>query len=426
MRMFSRIALGATVMVFAASGPALGQQTVKRGLVWDNRPSIVFGKDINVDIRMKLQTDWRTFDPDVDEELFDFHSLRFGLKGELTKHFDFEIEREVKEDGELGDWKDLYLNWRTHDAFSIQGGRFKMPFGAEQLTGPTDTDFAYRSLASTIIAPARDKGGMVYGRFFGRGLTYQAGVFRGDGDNGELQEDQFVSEGEDLPQIGPSFAGRVTAAVLRSLPVPERLKSLRVGAAYTNAELPEGLNSLRGESVFGTEVYFEPVYVKGRRQRIGTEVEWTPGSFGIKAEWMEAREDRLNQSNRNEDLSDFISTGWFVGGTWVVTGENKGDSIVPEKALLRGGIGAIEIGARYDQLGFASATSEGTAFTNPRADHLVPNTDRVWTMGLNYFPNRWLRLTVNAIHEDFEDTSRSIVPGTQGFWSGLFRFQLVF
>jgi phosphate-selective porin len=110
----------------------------------------------------------------------------------------------------------------------------------------------------------------------------------------------------------------------------------------------------------------------------------------------------------------------------VVTGESKGDSITPKKPLFKGGIGAIEIGARYDQLGFASASTEGPAFTNPRAEHLVPNTDQVWTIGANYFPNRWVRLVGNAIHENFADTNRSIVKGTAGFWAILFRFQLVF
>jgi phosphate-selective porin len=183
---------------------------------------------------------------------------------------------------------------------------------------------------------------------------------------------------------------------------------------------------LKGKSLFGTKTYFQPVYVKGRRQRLGSEFQWTPGSFGLKAEWMQVRDDRLQQSNRNQDLSDFLATGWFVSGTWVVTGESKGDTVTPKKPLFKGGIGAIEVGARHDELGFGSATSTGVAFTNPRSDHLVHNTDRVWTLGVNYFPNRWVRLVINAIHENFEDPSRSIKSGTASFWSGLFRFQLVF
>lgn len=429
MKTFSRIALGTMVIVLAVAGPALAQKKKKeekRGLVWDNRPSLVLGKDIHVDLRMKLQTDWRWFTPDVGEPLYDFRSLRFGLKGEATKHVEFEIEREVSRGGEPGDWKDVYLTWKTFHAISVQGGRFKMPFSAEQLTGPDDTDFAYRSLGASTIAPGREKGGMVFGRFFGRGLTYQAGVFNGDGDNGKLTSEQFVPTGEPQPEAGPSVAGRVTVAALRPLGVPDRLKSLRVGAAYTYGELPEGLNSLKGKSVFGTTTYFKQVYVKGHRQRIGTEIEWTPANFGIKAEWMQAREDRLNQGNRNEDLSDFLSTGWYVDGTWVVTGERKGDSVTPAKPLFKGGIGAIEIGARYDELGFSSASTAGPAYTNPRANHLVPNTDQVWTTGVSYFPNRWVRLVLNGVHESFQDKNRTIKSGTNGFWTVLFRFQLVF
>ena len=85
-------------------------------------------------------------------------SLRIGLKGELTRHFDFEIERELDSDGQWQDWKDVYLNWDTFDRLSVRGGRFKMPFGFEQNLGRTELDFIYRARASTQLTPARDKG----------------------------------------------------------------------------------------------------------------------------------------------------------------------------------------------------------------------------------------------------------------------------
>ena len=40
----------------------------------------------------------------------------------------------------------------------IKAGRFKIPFGREQLTGLTETDFIYRSGISTYLAPGRDVG----------------------------------------------------------------------------------------------------------------------------------------------------------------------------------------------------------------------------------------------------------------------------
>ena len=414
----------ALLLMLACAGPAFAQK--KRGLVWDDRPSIVFGEDVKIDLRAKLQFDWRKFDPQIDEDTFDFRTARVALKGDLTKHFDFEVERGIETQGRFGDWKDVYLNWSTFDELRIKAGRFKMPFGLEQNTGATDIDFAYRSLASQIIAPGRDRGVMAYGQISGNDLTYEFGVFDDDGDNGELREPQFVEAGEDLNDVGPSYAGRITANVLKPLPVADKLKSMRFGVAYTTAQIPEGLNSLRGQSVYGTEDFFEPVYVKGRRQRYGAQFDWTPGPTGFKAEWMQSREERIGQSNRNQDLSDFVGTGWYASGTWFVTGEDKDDNINPKTPLFQGGIGAIEIGARYDQLEFGSASKDGPAFTNPRAEHLVSNSDRVWTFGVNWMLNRWVRVITNAAHETFDDASRTPDRGTDKFWSGLIRLQVVF
>ena len=386
----------------------------QRGLVWNDRPTIVFGNDVTLSIRAKVQLDWRNFDPQIDEDTYDFRTARVGLKGDLTKHFDYEIERAIDEDGQFQDWKDVYLNWTTFDAFRIRAGRFKMPFGLEQNTGATDVDFAYRSLASSTIAPARDRGVMAYGKLGNYG--YEVGVFDDDGDNGELKEPQFVEANRELVGVGPSYAGRLTADLFGA----------NFGVAYTNSRVPEGLNSLRGQSVFGTEDFFEPVYVKGRRERFGAQFEWTPGPTGVKAEWMRSSEQRRGQSNRNENLSTFVGTGWYVSGTWLVTGENKDSDVSPRRPLFQGGIGAIEIGARYDQLEFGSAGKTGTAFSNPRADRLLTNSDHVWTLGVNWMLNRWLRVMSNAIHEDFEDASRTPEPGTSSFWSGLMRLQVVF
>jgi phosphate-selective porin len=93
---------------------------------------------------------------------------------------------------------------------------------------------------------------------------------------------------------------------------------------------------------------------------------------------------------------------------------------------LKGGPGAIELAIRYEQLGFESASKSGTSFTNPRAQYLTPNTDSVWTLGVNWIMTKWTRVIVNAIHEDFEDETRTAAPGTRSFWSGLVRLNIVF
>lgn len=403
--------------------PAEAQEAPRRGFVWDGRPSIVLGEDIHVDLRARAVFDWRGFDPNLDEDLYDLNVLRVGLKGDVTRHFDFEIERELEYDGSWEDWKDVYLNWDTFDAFSVRGGRFKMPFGFEQNLSRTDLDFIFRTRISTQLTPARDKGVMVYGRFFGRGLTYEAGWFDSDGDLGKLTEPQFPGTGS--PRLGPTWSGRVTGTPLRPLAGARAWRSLRVGVAYTNGRVPEGLNSLRGETPFGYD-YFEPVYVKGRRQRLGFELDWTPRSFGVRSEWIRSREDRIAQGLGDRDLSDVLGSGWYVAGTWIVTGQDKDDSISMRRALIRGGPGAIELAVRYEELGFGSAAKDGPPLRGPRADHILENRDRIWSVGVNWYAMDHVKIVGNAIHEAFEDAERTPLAGHTAFWSGVLRLQVVF
>ncbi len=409
----------------------------KRGLVWDNRPSIVFGEDINVDLRGRVQLDWRRFDPEVGKDQFDLRTVRIGLKGDLTKHFDWEIEREIDraadleetvEKWQLGDWKDVFVNWTTFEAFSVKGGRFKMPFGLEQTTSVSDLDFAYRALGSVKIAPGRDTGVMAYGELLSGSLVYEAGVFDDDGDNGTLEEFRFAGEGQDisdLEDVGPSVALRVVGELFRRLPVHDRLKGAEFGIAFTTAHVPEGLNSLQGEEVWGYN-FFDRVYVNGRRQRLGAQFDWSPGPAGFKAEWMQSREQRLGQSNRNEDLSDFIGTAWYTSATWIVTGEDKDSDVQPRHPLFGGGIGVVELGVRYDQLTFESDSKSGQDFTNPRSDYLTPNTDSTLTFGVNWLPVRWVKVVANGIRQTFDDVNRAPIFGTASYWSGLLRLQVAF
>ena len=256
---FVVLALCASVLVPLPSA-AQGKPNDKgpeTGVHWRNRPSFQFG-DVRIDLRLKLQFDWRAFDPAIDEDTYDFRVRRGGINGEIGKHIDFQIERDLNPDGK---WRDVFVHWQSYRQLEVTGGRFKVPFGREELVGSTDLDFAFRSLASTAIPPARDRGVMVHGRFFHRGLTYEVGVFDGDGDNGRLEEQQFSVDDQPVT-IGHSFAGRITALPLR--PLSKALQTFRLGFAYGAVEVPEGLNSLRGETVYGTEDFFESVYVKGR------------------------------------------------------------------------------------------------------------------------------------------------------------------
>ena len=386
---------------------------------WRDRPSFQFG-DLRLDLRLKVARDWRRFDPDIAEEDGIWRLRRGGINGEIGDHVEFQIERDLIEDG---DWRDVFVRWNTYRQAQVSAGRFKVPFGREQNVSSSSIDFAARALVSDVVAPGRDKGVMVNGRFLSRGLTYEAGVFNGDGDNGRLREEQFAV-GAEIEDIGPSFAARVTGTPLRRL--AETFETLRVGFAYGGTSVPEGLNSLRGESLYGTVRFFEPVYVNGRRTRMGVEFTYTPGPVGLTAEWMQSRDERKRQGLGDVDLSDLVITGWYTAATWLVTGEDKENFENPRNPLFDGGIGALELAVRYERFGFESAEKIGPAFANPRAEHILPNSDQIWTFGVNWFANRWVRATVNLAREEFEDALRTPQPGASEFWSALGRLQFVF
>ena len=172
--------------------------------------------------------------------------------------------------------------------------------------------------------------------------------------------------------------------------------------------------------------FFERVHVRGRRQRLGLELDWTPGPFGLRAEWIQTHEERLGQGLGDRDLSDLVGTGWYVAGTWIVTGQDKDDNVSMRRSVLHGGPGAIEVAARYEVLGFGSASREGPAFRNPRADHLLENHDRIWTAGVNWYVMPHVKVVANVIRESFDDDERTPLAGETTFWSGVARLQVVF
>ena len=55
-------------------------------------------------------------------------------------------------------WKDVNVNLTYMKNAQVQVGKFKVPFGLDQLTGVTHNDFVYRSLGANYLAPARDIG----------------------------------------------------------------------------------------------------------------------------------------------------------------------------------------------------------------------------------------------------------------------------
>jgi phosphate-selective porin OprO/OprP len=394
-------------------------------------PSLRFGKALRVDFHAKAQGDFRTFWPErkIEEGVFDLHRARIGVEGRFLKHFEFEIERELRDTfrrfyedlDEAGrtdnPWRDVYVNFRYFPDFQIKVGKFKLPFGMDQPQGATKLDFIMRSRIGDLLAPARDKGIMAHGRLFERGLSYQAGYFLQDGENARTSDNEHTG--------GHTLAGRVLVRPLRLIPSPAVTKNIELGMAFTSSNVSEGLKGLRGRTL-AKETFFRHMFVNGRRLRVGTEMNWRPGPFSLQGEFIHVQEQRKKQSLLGQDLPDLISRGWYLTGTWAVTGEQKADEIKPRREFLRErGFGALELAARCEQIRFGSSEHPGIPSRGTRAANILGNSDRVWTFGINWYLNRWVKIQANAVRERIEDTARSPIPGRSRFWGRWFRLQFV-
>ncbi len=416
------IILLSTVAPLRAQAPDEKPDTPPVRFVWNGYPSIRAGI-FRLDVHTKWQADFRKAEQDLSDagNTYETNLKRVGVEGRITNRIEYEIEGELRKDNP---WRNVFVNVELAPALEVRAGKFKMPFSYEELTGATALDFVYRTQLARIIAPAREVGVMAHGRLFGRVVNYQAGWFRHDGENAALREPSFLLPGETAPAADRSIAARVQFEPLRHASGSRDLRRLYLGVAATGARIPEGLNSLRGRSLF-RETFFEPVYVLGHRRRIGTEAAWLPGPVSVKTEWARSYEDRKKQGLLDNDLSDFITTGWYVSGTWVVTGEQKDGGVETRNPIFTKGFGAIEVGARYETISFGSVLKQGIPFDNPRADPLLANSENIWTFGVNWYLNKWGKVVVNGIREAFEDPDRTAIPGKKSGWAGVLRLQFV-
>jgi phosphate-selective porin OprO/OprP len=382
----------------------------------DDHPSIVFGKGTHLDLRARFSADKADSEASTEDSAevstTDLGKRRIGVSGEIANLIEFQIERELTDNDP---WRDVYGEYKQFAVARVRGGKFKIPFSLDENTGASRLDFMYRSLAATHLAPGRDIGVMAFGRVWKRLIGYEAGVFEHDGKNARTNNPDKVFGGQ-------TRAGRVTIEPLRN--VKNAVGDLSLGIAFTQSDVPEGIAGLRGQTVLQQNFFSSANYlVSGARRRTGVELEFLPGPASIKAEWMKVATQRRGQSVEDTDLSPLIGEGWYVSGTYAITGEKKANVNRPKKPLLQGGFGSVEVGARVESLRFRSAASGEQGSRSPRADVILGNRNQVSTFGVNWYINRFFKLQANYIREKLDDPSQGPLPSKASFATKAVRFQ---
>ena len=124
---------------------------------------------------------------------FEMRRARLGVKGKFAKHFNYEVVGNLPGTATL----DIaYLDYAKYNEASVRFGKFKQPWGLEQLTSSNNIDFMERSY-NDQITPGKKLGAMLFGEPK-VGLTYAVSAFQMNDTEQDYRNDKM------------SFAGRGT------------------------------------------------------------------------------------------------------------------------------------------------------------------------------------------------------------------------
>jgi phosphate-selective porin OprO/OprP len=369
---------------------------------------------LKANLTARFSGDMRTAGDDlaVDGTDLTVPSRRLGVSGSISKRITFEVERDFAKTRD--EWRDAYVDVRALKAVQFKTGRFKVPFGREELTGETNLDFVRRSLLGKRLSPGRDTGVMVHGKLLGKAVEYNAGYFAGDGDNSATSTTSAGSH---------ALAARAVVAPFgKAHPL---FRKLEFGADAVRSDVQDQLG-LRAKTVFSDTVFFNHVFVNGRRLRLGGDAEWEYGPASASGELVAASEERNGMGFGSTDLPGVHASGWYAAATWAVTGETKHGWITPRRDLFSGGVGAIELAARTEALRFDDVFYAGSALGLTAPADLTGNADRATTLGINWYLNRFVRVQSNIVFESVRDPRRSPAPVASGrFTNAVFRIEFV-
>lgn len=285
---------------------------------------------------------------------------------------------------------DAHADYRLYDELQFRIGKFKPPVSLERLQSATDLFFAERG-HPTNLAPNRDFGAMIYGNLIPDQLEYQIGVFNGNQDLGNNDNDDDDKKDLVARVFGQPFRNSDTVA----------LQGLGIGVAGSIGER-EGNASRRILPTYKTPgqqdffAYRADTFAEGTHWRLYPQGYWYLGNKGLLAEYALSHE----EVGRGATRGSLEHQAWQVAASYVLTGEdvNFRGGIKPAEDfnIKSGGLGAWEVVAR------AGATDiDNGSFANFADPTLSASKAQTYGAGLNWYLNENFKLAANYEHTTF-------------------------
>ena len=333
-----------------------------------------------LNVSMLLQTLGTVHESDAQRlDEFDLQRMRVAFEGELYGRYLFSVEPQYQPDGV--DLAEAWVGARLCEDSLFMAGRAKVPFSLEEMVPRRHIDFVNFSTLNQF-APAEDHGLVVRGRTLENHLEY--GLSATNGTAGDENNDQ--------KELGARAVWHVFGN--------ETARELQFGIAGTTGRAFADLDGVEIENETKQVVTaFEPgTELDGTRTRVAVEGAWLDGPFGIYGEWMRIDQDLANGANAREVGLE----GFWIAGTWVLTGESKRFSGVrPGHPFVPGGDGngAWQLALRYSQLDLGDEFVSLGAIS-PTA---FPESISTLDVGLNWHMTNHSKLRMHVVHTTYDE-----------------------
>ena len=349
-----------------------------------------------VQIHGYAQADDRMFSSNIrgqELDTFFFRRIRPLFEGTLFNAVDF---RFMPDFGQYNPQiQEAYLEWKTLPYAKFRVGKFKEPIGLEALRQDRDLSFPERSLASDAL-PLRYMGAQVSGSLLSNSVSYAAGYFNGssDGSNGNFQwlpANEFASR----VFLLPFTKTRLTA-----------LRQLGFGLAGSIANQHGAIAGLKTMAQSTFFKYSSSTVADGQHTRISPQGYYYFGPVGILGEYVMSSQDVIHGVQK----ASITNQAWQVAGSIVLTGEKNSYSGIkprnnfePSRGLRH--VGAFELAFRYSQLRVGS-----NAFPIFASAKTAAQAADERAIGLNWYLNRFVKLTTDLEYTSFTMASKSVTP----------------
>lgn len=316
----------------------------------------------------------------------DFRRKEFGVSLKRKGVYDFAASYDFHSDT----WMDVALRVETRallgrDAGKLRLGQFKLPVGFEGHTSTRSGSFLENALPTQAFYESRRVG--AEWSFERPMYLWNLGYFFGN----DLQGNN----------PGTTLAGRIAWT-----PRKQSGHVLHLGLSASE-ERPHGEVNGRGETVLPSVRWRarpEAALTDARLvdsgtldrvdgiRRAGVEALWVEGPWSLQGEYLR------QHTTRDAGLPDYSADGWYIAGSWLLTGESRsygGGNV--SNPLPAHAYGAWELLLRHSRIDLDN-------------DGIRGGRQNDWTLGVNAYLNRYFRVQANFTRVDATRAGRHADP----------------